>query len=131
MPMLRGVPLLRVRGVPIEAHWSLPFALLYDALLFAYLLASYHPEGSSALIVALALASAFVFLVSTVLHELGHSLQARRRGGLPNRRRRAARHASRRHYVRGARLARRGHGARRRRRHRAGRAGRGGAVRPR
>ena len=77
---MRGVHLLRVRGVPIEAHWSLPLVVVYWVLLFATTLTTYHPEVSSLLLTALALASAFTFLVSIVLHELGHSLQARREG---------------------------------------------------
>lgn len=82
---MRGVFLLRVRGVPIEAHWSLPFTAVYDALLFAFILTSYHPDVSSLLLTVFALASALAFLLSIVLHELGHSLQARREGLTPER----------------------------------------------
>jgi len=75
-----GFRLLAVRGIPVEAHWSLVLGL---ALLYNFLLtrgSELYPQLSTlTLAVAAGVASLLAF-VSILLHELGHALWARREG---------------------------------------------------
>jgi len=73
--------LLRVRGIPIGVGWSwLPIA----AFLTWWLSTQVFPRGyehlSSSTYLAMALASALLFFVSIVLHELGHAFRALKEG---------------------------------------------------
>jgi Zn-dependent protease/CBS domain-containing protein len=77
---MRGVPLGRVRGVAVEAHWSLVFIALYLPVVCAPLLRGWFPELSTSTITALSLATAPIVIASIALHELGHMFQARREG---------------------------------------------------
>src|SRR5687768_14070219 len=76
----RSFRLVRVFGIPIGVHWSW-FLVLF---LMIYSLTGYYqeviagPEDSGAF--ALATASALLFFLSIVLHELGHALVAMRSG---------------------------------------------------
>ncbi|MBV8302289.1 MAG: site-2 protease family protein [Candidatus Dormibacteraeota bacterium] len=81
MRTARGVPLGRIAGISIRAHWS----VLLVALLLAWGLATeILPVAGSALPPAalwgLAALGAVVLIGSLTLHELAHSLVARRRG---------------------------------------------------
>ena len=79
--MASTLPIARVGGVDIRAHWSL---LVVVALLVWSLTDGVFPETNSGLsdggYLAMALVAAFLFLLSILLHELGHAVQARREG---------------------------------------------------
>src|SRR5918911_1679138 len=72
---------LRVRGIPIGAHWtwSLVFLLLTRTLATDYLVRA-APGLSIGAYVALALLTSLLFFTSIVLHELGHAFRALREG---------------------------------------------------
>jgi Zn-dependent protease len=77
--MASSLPIARVGGVDIRAHWSL---LVVVALLVWSLTDGVFPETNPGLsdgsYLAMALVAAFLFLLSILLHELGHAVQARR-----------------------------------------------------
>lgn len=73
--------LLRVRGIPIGAHWSwlLVFAIVVWSLVQALFPATYPGlNGSSYLVMGAAAAS--LLFASVLAHEVGHALLARREG---------------------------------------------------
>jgi Zn-dependent protease len=76
-----SIPLGRVAGIRIGVNWSW---LVVFALLVWTLAESVFPEQnpgfSDAAYGAMAVAAAFLFFASLLLHELGHALQARREG---------------------------------------------------
>lgn len=76
----RGVPIMTVRGVAVEAHWSLALLAVYFPYRFAWVLRSWFSELSATAITALAFASAALVVGSVLLHEFGHVFQARREG---------------------------------------------------
>jgi Zn-dependent protease len=79
--MASSLPIARVGGVDIRAHWSL---LVVVALLVWSLTDGVFPETNPGLsdgsYLAMALVAAFLFLLSILLHELGHAVQAGREG---------------------------------------------------
>ena len=79
--MASTLPIARVGGVDIRAHWSL---LVVVALLVWSLTDGVFPETNPGLsdgsYLAMALVAAFLFLLSILLHELGHAVQAGREG---------------------------------------------------
>jgi Zn-dependent protease len=77
----RGVPIMRVRGIPVEAHWSLVIVVLSwaGALASSGYLGRY-PGASTTTITAMALVSVLLLFASILLHELGHALQSQREG---------------------------------------------------
>jgi len=76
-----GLTLLRVRGIPVEAHWSVAILIVsYAGLLARTSYLGRYPELSSTTIAAMAIGSALLAPPCIVLHELGHVLQARRVG---------------------------------------------------
>jgi PDZ domain-containing secreted protein/Zn-dependent protease/predicted transcriptional regulator len=72
---------LRIRGIPIGAHWSwlLVFAFVVSSLA-GTVLPQRFPGLGAGLYVAVAAAGALLFFGSIVLHELGHALVATREG---------------------------------------------------
>ena len=76
-----SVTFLRVRGIPIGAHWtwSLVFLLLARILATGYFpqAVPHLPRGAY---LALALLTSLLFFIAIVLHELGHAFRARREG---------------------------------------------------
>jgi PDZ domain-containing secreted protein/Zn-dependent protease len=72
---------LRVRGIPIGAHWSwlLVFAFVVSSLA-GTVLPERYPGLGTGVYVAVAAAGALLFFGSIVLHELGHALVAIREG---------------------------------------------------
>jgi PDZ domain-containing secreted protein/Zn-dependent protease/predicted transcriptional regulator len=72
---------LRVRGIPIGAHWSwlLVFAFVVSSMAGTVLPARYPGLGIG-VYVAVAAVGALLFFGSIVLHELGHALVATREG---------------------------------------------------
>jgi len=84
--MNRGLYIGRIFGINIhiDGSWILIF-LLVTWSLASGLLPSWHPEWSSGLRWAVALAASLLFFVSILLHELSHSLVAKAYG-LPVRR---------------------------------------------
>jgi Zn-dependent protease/CBS domain-containing protein len=71
----------RLGGVEVRIHWSLVvvFALIVWSLA-ATVFPSQNPELSDGVHLAMAVAAAFLFFASVLLHELGHAWQARRDG---------------------------------------------------
>jgi Zn-dependent protease len=75
------VPLLRFRGILIEAHWTAVIpVVLYSGLLGTTRYLGRYPDLSGATITAMAVISVLMVPVSVLLHELGHTFQARREG---------------------------------------------------
>lgn len=76
-----SVSLGRIRGIHVGVNWSV---LVLTALLVWTLAAVIFPESvpdlAPAAYLVMALIGAALFLVSILLHELGHALQARREG---------------------------------------------------
>jgi PDZ domain-containing secreted protein/Zn-dependent protease/CBS domain-containing protein len=79
--MRSSFTILRVRGIPIGAHWSwlLIVALIVWSLWRALFPATY-PGLSSGVYLAMALVAALLFFGSVLAHELGHALQALKEG---------------------------------------------------
>ena len=79
--MQRGLPVARVAGIQIRAHWSV---LLISALLTWGLAQGIVPAASPgtplALIWGASAVAALLLIASLTAHELAHSLLARRRG---------------------------------------------------
>lgn len=73
--------LMRVRGIPIGAHWSwlLVFTIVVWSLATALFPATY-PGLDGSTYVLMAVVSATVFFASVLLHELGHALRGVREG---------------------------------------------------
>jgi len=78
---VEGVTLFTVRGISIEAHWTwVPsVAFLYNAFANYYFPRRLAGIGTVDSMLLGAIATC-IFFISLVLHELGHSLQARRDG---------------------------------------------------
>lgn len=72
---------MRVRGIAVEAHWSIfiPLMITAGALAQTGYLGRY-PEWSSTTTIVMALLSASLVPAFVLLHEFGHSFQARREG---------------------------------------------------
>jgi PDZ domain-containing secreted protein/Zn-dependent protease/CBS domain-containing protein len=70
-------PILRVRGIPIGAHWTwlLVFAIVVWSLGTALFPATY-PGLDGATYLGMAVAAAVLFFGSVLAHELGHALRA-------------------------------------------------------
>lgn len=79
--MLKNVRVGSIAGIPILIH---PSWLITLGLVIWFLSARVYPDvyegGNSALYVVMAAASALLFFASLILHELAHSLVARRYG---------------------------------------------------
>lgn len=75
---MTGLTFLRIRGIPIQAHWSwlILFALIFQGVMVRFA----APEVETVTLLAMAAACAALFFVSLLLHELGHALWARRKG---------------------------------------------------
>jgi Zn-dependent protease len=75
------VPLFRFRGILIEAHWSSVIPLVgYSGLLGTTRYLGRYPDLSGTTITAMTIVSVLMVPVSILLHELGHTFQARREG---------------------------------------------------
>lgn len=76
-----GLPLGRVAGVRIDAHWTLVviFALVTMQLGLG-VLPAWHPSWSPALVWSLAFVASVLFFASITAHELSHALVARLHG---------------------------------------------------
>ncbi len=76
-----SIPMGRILGIPVRAHWSvlllLPAAMM---LLAGGLFPAWYPDRSEAAYAGMAAAAAALLLLSVLLHEMGHALAARRRG---------------------------------------------------
>ena len=82
-PTLRGLTLLRVRGIPLRLHWTLGAMVLYLAWVFSMRfaqLAQQHGPGALPPLAWGLLVSVGLF-VGVALHELGHSILALAFGG--------------------------------------------------
>ena len=77
---MSGIRLFAVRGIPVEAHWSLVLGLvlLYNSLLTRGSLL--YPQLSTFTLAAAAAIASLLALASILLHELGHALWAKREG---------------------------------------------------
>ena len=75
------IELGRIAGIRIGVNWSwlIVFALIVWSLAAA-VFPSQNPGYSGGEYVVMAVAAAFLFFASLLLHELGHALQARREG---------------------------------------------------
>lgn len=73
-----GFRFLRVRGIPVEAHWS--WVLLFGGIILLVMARLGRPEVDSPTLLGMAIACAVVYFVSILLHELGHALWALREG---------------------------------------------------
>ena len=75
------MPLLRFRGILIEAHWSVVIPIVsYSGLIGATRYLGRYPDLSGATVTAMTVVSVLLVPVSVLLHELGHTFQARREG---------------------------------------------------
>src|SRR5262249_31216387 len=83
-PSLRGLTVLRVRGIPLRLHWTLGAMILYLAWVFSLRFAQLaQQQGGPGALPPLGwgfLVSVGLF-VGVALHELGHSLLALAFGG--------------------------------------------------
>jgi Zn-dependent protease/predicted transcriptional regulator len=71
----------RIAGVEIGVNWSwLVIFVLITWTLAAGVFPRQNPDLSDGAHIAMAIAAAFLFFVSILLHELGHAVQARREG---------------------------------------------------
>lgn len=79
--MTSSIPLGRIAGVPVGAHWSLllVFALVAQALA-GRILPSEHPGHAESLYWVAGVAAACAFFASLIAHEMGHAVTARRHG---------------------------------------------------
>lgn len=77
----RGLALFRLGGIQIriDPSWLMILALIWWSLSAGYFPRT-HPEAGGAWLWAAGLLSALLFFVSLLLHELAHSLVARRAG---------------------------------------------------
>lgn len=76
-----SVPLGSILGIRVEAHFSV--LLIFGLILFslgAATFPSWHPDWSLAMVWTVAFATAVLFFVSLLAHELAHSVVARMRG---------------------------------------------------
>jgi Zn-dependent protease len=79
--MKQTIPLGRVAGIRIGAHWSvLVMVVLIGWLLDAQVLPTMTPHESAAVYWAVAIPGAVAFIAAPLAHELAHSLVARRYG---------------------------------------------------
>ncbi|GII66044.1 putative zinc metalloprotease Rip3 [Sphaerisporangium krabiense] len=79
--MKQSVRLGRVAGIPVGAHWStLLIMILIGGVLASTVLPQASPGRPAVHYWAVAAATAVLFLVSLLAHELAHALVARRRG---------------------------------------------------
>jgi len=79
--MKQTVPLGRVAGIRIGAHWSvLVMVVLIGWLLGAQVLPGLAPEELAVAYWAVAVPGAVAFLAALLAHELAHSLVARHHG---------------------------------------------------
>ncbi|MEA2900405.1 MAG: hypothetical protein QOH36_292 [Actinomycetota bacterium] len=77
-PTLR---LLRLRGIPVDAHWTWPVAFAVVAwTLAASVFPSAYPEVGGLGHVVMAIVATGILFGSVVLHELAHAVVARREG---------------------------------------------------
>jgi Zn-dependent protease len=77
----QSIPLFKIFGFSVKADWSwLIVVVLVTWSLAAGAFPFYFPQLSSATYLAMGIAGAFGLFLSIVLHELGHSLAARRYG---------------------------------------------------
>jgi Zn-dependent protease len=80
-----AIPIGRIAGIEVRLHWTWPIAAVFIALSLA---GGVFPSAVGGLsygaYLAMGLATAVLFFVTLLLHELGHALQARR-DGLPTR----------------------------------------------
>jgi Zn-dependent protease/predicted transcriptional regulator len=74
------ITLGKIFGIKIGLHYSWFLIALLLALSLSGDFRASHPQWSNGLVVALAAATAILFFVSLLLHELSHSLVARARG---------------------------------------------------
>ena len=77
---MRGVKLGRVLGIDIAFDYSWLFIVVLMTWSLAVSFAHWHPNWSGALAFFTALAAALLFFASVVVHELAHSVVARRFG---------------------------------------------------
>lgn len=79
--LFQGVTFLRVRGIPVEAHWSLVIGIVLQVnWLAGTRFLGRYPELTDATITAMTIGSVLLLPASILLHELGHCFQARREG---------------------------------------------------
>jgi Zn-dependent protease len=76
-----GLPLFLFRGIRVDAHPSVAFLIVaYSSLLGSTRFLGRYPEASGAAITAMIIASLLAAELSILLHEMGHTFQARREG---------------------------------------------------
>lgn len=76
-----GVPLFIVRGIPVEAHWSLAIAALLIARAWVLVLFPIrYPDLGGRAYALMAVGATILFFASILLHELGHIFQSIREG---------------------------------------------------
>ncbi|MFC7328697.1 site-2 protease family protein [Marinactinospora rubrisoli] len=79
--MKRSLPLGRLSGVPVGAHWStVVILLLITVLLAVEVLPGSGAEAAAGLYWVTAAGAAVLFLAALLAHELAHAVTARRRG---------------------------------------------------
>lgn len=79
-PRLQPLPLFRVAGVNVTASWTWLVALAYVVFLLSGSFNDVLGPGNDIEAYAFAVALAFLFFGSIVLHEFGHAIVARRNG---------------------------------------------------
>lgn len=76
-----GLSVGRVAGIEVRLHWTWPIAATFIALSLADGVFPDEVAGlSSGAYLAMGIATAVLFFLSLLLHELGHALEARREG---------------------------------------------------
>ncbi len=75
------MPLVRVRNISVEAHWSVAIAILtYSSWVGSSRFFGRYPDLSDATITVMTIVTVLLFEATIVLHELGHAFRARREG---------------------------------------------------
>ncbi|MHB8630290.1 MAG: site-2 protease family protein [Aggregatilineales bacterium] len=78
--MRNGFKVGRVVGIEIDIDWSWLFIFILIAWELGTVFSQLHPEWGGGLAWSLAIATALLFFVSVLLHELAHSLVAQSQG---------------------------------------------------
>jgi len=78
--MNRGIRIAKVFGIKVNIDWSWILILLLVIWNLTFTFSQMHPDWSSSLAISMGVIAALLFFFSVLLHELAHSLVAKRQG---------------------------------------------------